>query len=280
VAELTVTLSDDGGFVAIVAAAGTSLHRAAPRATVDAPTVTPAVVELVGDAATLEVSAGASLRLPPGWTSTADGSTHTVRALAGADFGVITVEGPGDDGVPAVAHARVFRRLEPGEHRLSALPFLNFRNASGPVERDQSNGGGNPKDGVRQTIAGDKFDHGIGMAAPGWVRFHLGGVAATFTALVGIDDEPPFVGMGQQPHPAPDHALTARASVLVDGVERAAFDIVEGLAATAVSVDVSGGQVLELCVTSPDREPHIDWAEALLTVTAVDDGQHPTAGHR
>ena len=280
VADLSVTLADDGGFVAIVAAAGSPIHRAAPRATVDAPTVTPAVVELVDGEATLVVSAGASLRLPPGWTSIADGNAHTVRPLASADFGVVTVEGPGDDGVPAVAHARVFRRLEPGEHRLSGLPFLAFRNASGPVERDQSNGGGNPKDGLRQTIAGESFDHGIGMAAPGWVRFHLGGVAATFTALVGIDDEPPFVGMGQKPHPVPDHALTARAVVLVDDVEVAGFELVQGASALPVSVDVSGGQILELRVTSPDREPHLDWANALLTVTAVDDGQHPTAGHR
>ncbi|MCU1409739.1 MAG: hypothetical protein JWR04_446 [Rhodoglobus sp.] len=280
VTELTVQLAADGGFAAIVAAPGTPLHRAAPRATVEPPTVTPAVAELVGDEATLTVSAGASLRLPAGWTSRAEGTTHTVRALAGADFGVITVEGPGDDGVPAVVHARIFRPLAAGEHRLSALPFLAFRNASGPVERDQSNGGGNPRDGQQQSIGGQAFDTGIGMAAPGWVQFHLGGRADSFSALVGIDDEPPFVGMGQQPHPAPDHALTARAAVLVDGVERAAFDLVQGGAATPVAVDVSGGQVLELRVSSPDREPHIDWADALLHVTAVDDGPHPTAGHR
>ncbi len=280
VTDLTVELGDDGGFAAIVVASGTSIHRATPRTTVDPPTVTPAIVELVDGEATISVSAGASVRLPPGWTSTAAGDNHTVRPLAGADFGVITVEAPGDDGVPVVAHARVLRRLAPGEHRLSGLPFLAFRNASGPVERDQSNGGGNPKDGVRQAIAGQGFDHGIGMAAPAWVQFHLGGVAATLTARVGIDDEPPFVGMGQQPHPVPDHPLTARAIVLVDGIERASFDLVQGAAALAVSVDVSGGRVLELRVESPDREPHIDWAEALLTVTAVDDGQHPTAGHR
>ena len=280
VAELTVQLAADGGFAAIVAAAGTPLHRAVPRATVEPPTVTPAVAELVGDEATLTVSAGASLRLPPGWTSTADGTTHTVRALAGADFGVVTVEGPGDDGVPAVAHARIFRPLATGEHKLSALPFLAFRNASGPVERDQSNGGGNPKDGQQQSIGGRAFDAGIGMAAPGWVQFHLGGRVSSFTALVGFDDEPPFVGMGQQPHPVPDHALTARATVVVDGVERAAFDLVQGAAAVPVDVDVVGGQVLELRVSSPDREPHIDWADALLHVTAVDDGAHHTAGHR
>lgn len=280
VAELTVQLADDGGFAAIVVAAGTPLHRAAPRATVEPPTVEPAVGELVDDEITLTTSPGATLRLPPGWSSQSAGDRHIVRALPGDAFGVITVEAPGDDGVPVVAHARVFRRLAAGEHRLSGLQFLAFRNASGPVERDQSNGGGNPKDGVQQSIAGTAFDHGIGMAAPGWVQFHLGGAAASFTALIGIDDEPPFVGMGQQPHPVPDHALTARATVLVDGVERAGFDLVQGSAAQPVAVDVSGGHVLELRVVSPDREPHIDWADALLTVTAVDDGQHPTAGHR
>jgi hypothetical protein len=280
VAELQIPLADDGGFVAIVVASGTSMHRAAPRPAVDAPVVEPVVSEFVNDEVTLTVSAGATLRLPPGWTSRVDGSTHVVRALAGAEFGVVTVEAPGDDGVPVVAHARVFGRLAPGEHRLSTLPFLEFRNASGPIERDQSNGGGNPRDGQQQSIAGRTFEHGIGMAAPGWVRFHLGGAASTFTALVGIDDEPPFVGMGQQPHPVPDHALTARAHVLVDRIERAAVDLVEGGAAIPVSVDVAGGQLLELRVSSLDREPHIDWADALLTVTAVDDGPPPTAGHR
>lgn len=280
VTELTVTLADDGGFAAIVAAAGTPLHTATPRATVEPPTIEPTIVELVGDEAILTTSARAILRLPPGWTSQRDGDRHTVRALPADRFGIITVEAPGDDGVPVVAHARAFRALDPGEHRLSDQPFVAFRNASGPVERDQSNGGGNPRDGVQQSIAGDTFVHGIGMAAPGWVRFHLGGGVDSFSALVGIDDEPPFVGMGQQPHPVVDHAMTARAAVLVDGVERAAFDLVQGGAALPVAVDVSGGHVLELRVTSADQEPHIDWADALLTVTAVDDGQHPTAGHR
>jgi len=280
VESLTVTLTDNGGFAAIVAAAGTALHRAAERESAPAPTVTPAVAEVVDGAATLTVSAGAALRLPPGWTSHSTGNVHTVLPLTGDDFGVVTVESPGHDGVPVVTHARVLRRLGAGRHRLSALPFLAFRNASGPVERDQSNGGGNPDDGVQQSIAGKAFEHGIGMAAPGWVRFHLGGVMATFTALVGIDDEPPFTGMGQEPHPIPDHALTARAHILVDGVEYAHADLVQGAAATRVSVDVSGGRVLELRVSSSDREPHIDWANALLTVTAVDNGPHPTAGHR
>jgi hypothetical protein len=280
VTDLTLQLSDNGGFVAIVAAAGTSLHRAARRVTVEPPVVEPVVSELVNDEVTLTVSAGSALRLPPGWTSRVEGAAHIVRAPVSATFGVITVEAPGEDGVPVVTHARAFRALPPGEHALSGLPFLAFRNASGPVERDQSNGGGNPRDGVQQSISGRTFDTGIGMAAPGWVRFHLGGRVNTFTALVGIDDEPPFTPMGQEPQPAADHALTARASVLVDGIERAAFDLVEGAAASPVSVDVSGGQLLELRVSSVDREPHIDWADALLTVRAVDDGSHPTAGHR
>jgi hypothetical protein len=277
--ELTIPVADNGGFAAIVATAGTALHRAAPRERLAAPTVTPAVALVDGTGeATLTLSAGATLRLPAGWTSREQGGKHYVRPLD--DFGVVTVEGPNEGGVPVVAHARVFRTLPPGEHLLSALPFLEFRNASGPIERDQSNGGGNPRDGQLQSIAGATFDHGIGMAAPGWVRFHLDPAATTFTAMVGIDDEPPFVGMGQQPHPTPDRPLTARASVLVDGVECAGLDLVAGAAARHVLVDVSGGSILELRAVSDDREPHIDWANALLTVAAVDDGSSPTAGRR
>ena len=115
-----------------------------------APTVEPrrSEVDARGEAI-LTVGRTAMLRPPPGWSAhRVSETTWRVTAPArrrGGDLGVVTVEEPGEDGVPNVAHARLTVPLGAGRHVLSTLPMLSFANESGPVERDMSNGGGNPR---------------------------------------------------------------------------------------------------------------------------------------
>jgi hypothetical protein len=279
VTSLSLALTTHGGAVAIVTPVGRSPFEASPRAVVAAPVVEPLVGEIGADGTIdLTVTTGAALRVPPGWRAQAHGNRWTVTAPAVFDIGVITVELPGDDGVPVVAHARVLPRLAVGRHRVSALPFLAFRNESGPVERDSSNGGGNPADGQRMTVAGVQYEHGLGVSAPSWVRLHLGGRAATFTADVGVDDETTAGWEVFGGRRSVDSA-TAEVSVVVDGVEQLRRNVVSGEPAASVSVDLTGAQTLELRATS-DSEAHIDWANALITVTAADGGPELDTDHR
>ena len=277
-----VNVAANGGAVAIVAVAGDPLFQAVPRPTLIPPAVEPSLAELGGDGTvSLAIAQGASLRLPPGWHAEQAGDRRVIHAapsFAVGQIGIVTVEVPGEDGVALVSHARVLPALTPGEHRVSALPFLAFRNESGPVERDSSNGGGNPNDGEAMSIAGDIYEHGIGVSAPSWVRLHLGGRASSFSALVGVDDETTrgwevFGGRRSVP------SATARVSVVVDGVERAHLDIRSGEAAASIVADLTGGQILELRVTS-DGEAHIDWANALIDVATAEGGAAPAVDHR
>lgn len=277
-----VDLAQNGGAVAIVTPPGRTPFMTSSRPKLQSPLVSPLVSEASADgAATLEVAADATVRVPPGWAAEQSGQRWTVQAPTGfgvGEVGVVTVEAPGVDRVPVVSHARILPRLTPGRHAVSELPFLAFRNESGPVERNTSNGGGNPADGSPISISGETWASGIGMSAPGWLRIHLGGRATWFSAMVGIDDETTagwevFGGLH-----CVDSA-SARAIVLLDGVEVAAVDIVSGAAATPITAALIGGGTLELRVLS-DGEAHVDWADALITVPAAADAVDPNTGHR
>ncbi|MHA7133426.1 glycoside hydrolase family 97 catalytic domain-containing protein [Oerskovia turbata] len=278
--ELVVDVAAHGGFVALLAPAGSDLRRARPRAWQTAPVVVPAVADLVrtGDrwAASVEVSPGATVRTPPGWHATEGGSTSsgssrwTVTGPGGVRPGhhaVVAVELPGDGQVPVVAHARLVVPLSAGAHALSDLPFLAFANALGPVERDRSNGGGNPGDGTTMTTARGTHLRGLGVSAPSAVSFHLGAQAERLLALVGIDAETP--------------GAVARVAVRGDGRTLWSAQVRSG-EDVALDVDVTDVRTLEL-VTEHERggavvpedgggavpfpgEIHVDWADAQVTV--------------
>src|SRR5690606_19848003 len=114
--------------------------------------------------AVLTTSPDATLRTPPGWTAVAEGAGRwrvvAPAGIAPGALGVIAIEEARDE-IPAIAHARLVAPLTPGEHVLSRLPMLSFRNESGPVERDMSNGGGNPADGIPMHVAGAPLDDGF-----------------------------------------------------------------------------------------------------------------------
>jgi alpha-galactosidase len=59
----------------------------------------------------------------------------------------------------------------------------------GPVERDMSNGGWQPKDGKPLTINGNVYAKGMGAHAPTQMVWYLGGKCSGMTSIVGIDDD-------------------------------------------------------------------------------------------
>ncbi|MGO4299423.1 glycoside hydrolase family 97 catalytic domain-containing protein [Leifsonia sp. RAF41] len=256
--HLTVPVGRDGGFAAILVPAGSELFRAVSIEPEPVPSLTRHLVEL-DDSGRAEIKAGdaVSVRVPPGWSATTvQPGRWSVQApveLGSGEVGVVSVEAPGPRGIPVVSHVRVVRPItEPVS--LSALPMLSFRNESGPVERDMSNGGGNPRDGRRMRIAGDEYGSGLGMSAPAEARFHLGGRAARLSGLVGIDDETPD---------------TAAAVVIeADGEELFRVELHAGRPALPFDLDLRRRTTLTLR-TEPlsDAPAHVDWASLLLTPT-------------
>lgn len=271
-ASLEIPIAANGGFVAIVSEQ--DLFRAGPRAVRSAPAVSPVLAEIDAERdAELVTSPGATVRVPPGWTaaSIADDRwrVRAPRDLASGGMGVVTVEH--GDGVPVVSHARLVSPLVPGIHTVSLLPLLAFRNESGPVERDQSNGGGNPNDGSPMRMAGEAFDDGLGVSTPSSVDLYLGARADGFVASVGVDDESP----------------ATRAIVVVsgDGRELATRLVEAGQPPVQLAVDVTGVGILTLStreVATGDTPAHVDWASARLIVTSTrgDNVTPPSAGHR
>lgn len=257
--SLEIPVSENGGFVAIVIKAGDQIFRAQPRTLIQAPRVEPVLSEFDQNGeVVLRTSQGASLRVPPGWKATEEGKmtwrVSAPRDIEPGSLGIVTVEL--GDGVPKnIAHARVVAPLVSGIHQASRLPMLSFRNESGPVERDQSNGGGNPKDGNPMRIAGESFEHGFGVSTPSSFQLYLGGRSSSFSVTVGVDDE----------------TISTRAQIKVigDGRELTSAYVASGDAPLNLVVDVSEIDILTLStckVTESDGPAHVDWASALLEV--------------
>jgi hypothetical protein len=156
-----------------------------------------------------------------------------------------------------------------GEYVASTLPMLGFQNESGPVERDMSNGGGNPKDGSPMRIAGNDYRDGFGVSTPSNFELHLGGRVRTITVEVGIDDETPDT--------------RARVAIFGDGIELASTEVASGDAAQHLTADVTGVRTLTLStseVAAGDTAAHVDWASARLIVDSTSSQAiTPDAGH-
>ncbi|GAA4701158.1 glycoside hydrolase family 2 TIM barrel-domain containing protein [Phytohabitans rumicis] len=208
----------------------------------------------------------AALAVPDGWTVTPPVSTvdteavFTVTAPPGTDFGaydLIATVTALTNGFPTTvrATATTHAPLPAGGRWVSDLPFLGTQNGWGPVERDQSNGEQAAGDGRPLSIGGVTYAKGIGAHAPSRVEVDLGGGCTSFRADVGVDDEMGASG-------------SVAFEVWVDGTRRAATGVLTGPAgAERVSVDVTGGQRLELRITDGGNgigADHGDWAAARL----------------
>ncbi|OJV76681.1 MAG: hypothetical protein BGO37_11670 [Cellulomonas sp. 73-92] len=266
--NLTVDVAENGGCAAILAPPASDTFRARRRPVLAAPVVEPARGGLDDRGeVVLTVSTKATLRTPPGWSADdlGDGRwrvTAPARRRTG-DHGIVTVEEPGEDGVPNIAHARLVVPLTAGRHVVSRLPMLGFRNESGPVERDMSNGGGNPRDGVPMRIASIPAADGFGVSTPSEIVLALDGHATRFTVDVGVDDETP--------------TSAASAEVLGDGRALVRVSVSGGAPAVPLDVDVTGIDTLTLRTLPEDVDDspaHVDWANARVLVPTS--GLHTT----
>ncbi|MFC0557368.1 glycoside hydrolase family 97 catalytic domain-containing protein [Planotetraspora thailandica] len=258
---IDVEVARDGGFVAIVAPAGTDLFRAAPRPHHLAPVALPSIAETGPDGtASITTDGDARLRLPSGWSADRVGEADWIvrpdSSLRPGRLGVVTVERDADGTVSVVSHVRVVRPMTPGEYTLSDLPMIAFVNDDGPVERDQSNGAGNPGDGRPMRVAGQGFERGLGTAPYSEARFHLGGRAETLTGAVGVDDE---------------STGAARVGIVADGREIFSAVVEAGKPVTTFNLGVQGVQTLCLrgeTVTPDDSGVHVDWIDTSVVVAS------------
>ncbi len=118
-------------------------------------------------------------------------------------------------------------------------------------------------DGNVLQIAGVKYQKGIGTHARSLLRYSLFGAFDRFEAMVGIDDEA-----------KPGNPVKVEFQVWVDGEMKWTSGIMRsGETAKAVTVDLTGGKVLELRVEPGDDGidyDHADWVEARILAGGVE----------
>ena len=189
----------------------------------------------------------------PGWEITARSETE------------VTLQAP-ENGIPGDVSTMTFiqgkhlteRRIR---HIKVLLPhgsltnlhkttFFACANSNGPVERDQSNGGGDPNDGSPLTINNVPYSCGLGVSDRAFVEIALSQDEFTFTCLVGIDDETPNT--------------SAQIHISVDGKPLFHKDI-ESKELLDISLSNLCGKILRLETRqNSDREAHIDWVNPKL----------------
>jgi alpha-galactosidase len=109
------------------------------------------------------------------------------------------------------------------------------------------------------SIAGQKFEHGVGTHADGFIWLDLKGGAEKFSALVGVDDD------------AGSQGATIRFQVTADGKTIWKTGVMKlGDPTEKVEIDVRGVKKLLLAVDMAGDgglNDHADWAEAKLVVS-------------
>ncbi|MEC3978624.1 NPCBM/NEW2 domain-containing protein [Amycolatopsis sp. H20-H5] len=188
------------------------------------------------------------------WTLLPDSPTGTTVALTGkADY---RTRSWGARSLTTAGGPTIVVTPPAGTSRLSKATWVYTENGWGPVERGTSNGENGSGDGHPITIAGTRYEDGLGVHAPSKIRFYLGAGCRTLTALAGLDDEASDVG-------------SVKFSVVGDGKELASTDVLRrGTAAKSLQVPLNGVQVLDLVVTDGgdgNTWDHADWANPMLT---------------
>ncbi|MGA2867480.1 MAG: NPCBM/NEW2 domain-containing protein [Verrucomicrobiota bacterium] len=138
---------------------------------------------------------------------------------------------------------------------LSTLDLSQVRQGWGKANADRS------VTGKPLSIAGKKFDHGVGTHAPGTIWVDLAGGSERFLAFVGVDDA------------AKSQAASITFKVLGDGRTLWQSSLMKGgQSAQSVDVDVTGIQKLVLLVGNGgdgNDNDHANWAEARFVVSST-----------
>ncbi len=136
---------------------------------------------------------------------------------------------------------------------LSALDVSKTQQDWGKPQADKS------VDGHTMSIAGTKYEHGLGTHAVSLLYIDLNGGSTRFTAMVGVDDEVTGKPIG------------IRFSVIGDGRDLWKSGVMKkGQPAEKVDVDVSGVKTLRLVVENEGDNinyDHADWADAKFEVS-------------
>ncbi|WP_420367060.1 glycoside hydrolase family 97 catalytic domain-containing protein [Curtobacterium sp. L1-20] len=270
---VVVPVARDGGFVAVLSPDPVeTVLEAAPNAVRAAVRIEPVRSLVAREGTTVRVEEGAHLQVPPGWSADPhDDGTWSVlpaRDSEPGSVGVLTARRRDGAALPATGHARLFLPLGAGRHDLTTVPYASARNSFGPVETNQTNGGGDPDDGQTMRVAGTEYSTGFGVTDDSAIEFFVCGQGGLFTAIVAIDDETP--------------ESSASVVVALDGRPALALTLEAGAPPREVAVDLTGSSVIELR-TEPHRTSgtaaHVDWIDPTITIgdhsvpTTADKGQ-------
>lgn len=178
-----------------------------------------------------------------------------VAALVFGGFIVLCV---GQTAAPKKSPSTVTSTASPTAQYVSDMSWTTMKNGWGPAERDMSNGELNGGDGRQLSIGGNPYAKGLGVHAPSEVRFNLGGMCSTFSAVTGIADE-----------------FRQRGSVVfqvwADGTKLYDSGLFNGtMNKQNVTVDVTDRDELALIVTDAadgNGGDHANWADAKVICT-------------
>ena len=246
----------DGGFIIVVDLERDSLHGIPPEAShpLIPTSVRPGLAQAdYSGKVTLPCKPEEICRPAPGWKIIARSETE------------VSLQAP-ENGIPGDLFTMTFiqgnrltdRRIR---HTKVLLPhssltnlhettFFACANSNGPVERDQSNGGGDPNDGSKLTINNVPYSYSLGVSDQSFVEIALSQDEFTFTCLVGIDDETPNT--------------SAQIRISVDG--KSVFQkTIESKELLDICLPNLRGEILRLeTQQNSDREAHIDWVNPRL----------------
>ncbi|MDR0366612.1 MAG: glycoside hydrolase family 97 catalytic domain-containing protein [Bifidobacteriaceae bacterium] len=264
---LELPLAANGGFVAILAEDSAGLCRFEQPKVFPAVPLEPQVAGLdATGAAQIHTLAEAQVTVPPGWTARPEGDGFwAIQAPGGlppGSLGVVSAGQPAANGVTRLSHCRLVAPYAAGSYNLSALPFLACSNGFGPIERDQSNGGGDPRDGGPLSVAGQHYELGLGTAASSAVEVHLDAAVESICGLVGVDDETP--------------EGTAMVEVRVDGRTVFSAEVTGGQPPVAFEIKTRGASRAKFVASSQTSQAHVDWLDVRLEARSMTD----TGGER
>ena len=142
-----------------------------------------------------------------------------------------------------------------GNVLLTDLTWTYAANGWGPAELNMSVGNEGSGDGKTLSIAGTKYDRGLGVHAGSLLRYRLGGRCTRFRADVGVDDETGDQGSVVFAVLADGRQLYESPTIMKKGMK------------ASVDVDVTGARELKLKVTNghdTGEYDHASWGNPRL----------------